>query len=209
MTGLLLIGGGGHCKAAIDVIEEEGRFTIAGIVERDDTDKAPVLGYPLVGTDGDLPDLVNTHRAAIVTIGQIKTPEPRIRAFNAAQAAGADLPVVVSPRAHVARSATLQDGTLVMHGAIVNADAAIGRNCIVNSLALVEHDARIGDHCHIATGARINGGVAIADGCFIGSGAIIINGVSIGAGSVVGAGCVVREDLPAASVVTHTQRRSA
>jgi len=30
---LILIGGGGHCTACIDVIEQEGRFAIAGIVD--------------------------------------------------------------------------------------------------------------------------------------------------------------------------------
>ena len=30
---IILIGGGGHCRACIDVIEQEGRFTIAGIVD--------------------------------------------------------------------------------------------------------------------------------------------------------------------------------
>jgi len=29
---IILIGGGGHCKSCIDVIEQEGRFIIAGIV---------------------------------------------------------------------------------------------------------------------------------------------------------------------------------
>ena len=31
---ILLIGGGGHCRACVDVLEQEGRFQIAGIVER-------------------------------------------------------------------------------------------------------------------------------------------------------------------------------
>ena len=30
---LILIGGGGHCKSCIDVIEKEGRFQISGIVD--------------------------------------------------------------------------------------------------------------------------------------------------------------------------------
>ncbi len=30
---IILIGGGGHCKSCIDVIEQEGRFQITGIVD--------------------------------------------------------------------------------------------------------------------------------------------------------------------------------
>ncbi len=30
---IILIGGGGHCKACIDVIEQENKYTIAGIID--------------------------------------------------------------------------------------------------------------------------------------------------------------------------------
>ena len=32
---IILIGGGGHCKSCIDVIEAEDKFEIAGIVDND------------------------------------------------------------------------------------------------------------------------------------------------------------------------------
>lgn len=207
MTGLLLIGGGGHCKAAIDVIETAG-LAIAGVLDRPDAGLTEVLGYPLLGNDDALPALVAQGHSALVTIGQIKSPTPRIRAFNAAQAAGARIPHVVSPRAHVSRHATLGEGTMVMHGAVINAAARVGRNVIVNSLALIEHDADVADHCHVATGARVNGDVTIGTGCFIGSGAVLKNGIAIGAGSVIGAGAVIRHDIPEGSFVPITPERT-
>ena len=33
---LILVGGGGHCKACIDVIEEQGKFEILGILDLKD-----------------------------------------------------------------------------------------------------------------------------------------------------------------------------
>ena len=33
MKDIVLIGGGGHCKAVIDVVEQEGRFNIIGIID--------------------------------------------------------------------------------------------------------------------------------------------------------------------------------
>lgn len=33
-TEILLIGAGGHCPSCIDVIEQEGRFSIAGVVDK-------------------------------------------------------------------------------------------------------------------------------------------------------------------------------
>ncbi|WP_286829424.1 MULTISPECIES: acetyltransferase [Kordiimonas] len=208
MTRLILIGGGGHCKAAIDVIEKEGCYSIAGIIERPATDYDNVLGYPVIGTDDDLAGLVSAHSFAFVTIGQIKSPEPRCRAFERVARAGAILPVIVSPNAYVSHHSSLGEGTLVMHGAIVNAAATVGLNCILNSQSLVEHDAKIGNHCHIATGARVNGDVIVEEGCFIGSGAILKNGVTIGAGSIIGAGCVIRNDIPPSSLIRQTTERA-
>lgn len=206
-TPLLLIGGGGHCKAAIDVIEAAG-LAIAGVLDRPEAGLTEVLGHPVLGGDDALPALVAQGYAALVTIGQIKSAAPRIRAFEVAQAAGAQMPCVVSPRAYVSCHATLGDATLVLHGAVVNAAARVGRNVIVNSLALIEHDAEVGDHCHVATGARVNGNVAIGAGCFIGSGVVIKNGISIGAGSVIGAGTVISHDLPKGSFVTVMPERN-
>ena len=207
MTGLLLIGGGGHCKAAIDVIEAAG-LTIVGVLDRPAAGLNGVLGYPLLGGDEVLPALVAQGHAALITIGQIKSAVPRIRAFEAAQAAGAEMPSVVSPHAYVSRHATVGDGTLVLHGAVVNAAARVGLNVIVNSLALIEHDAVVGDHCHVATGARVNGNVTLGAGCFIGSGAVLKNGITIGAGSLIGAGAVVRHYIPEGSFVPPTLERT-
>lgn len=201
MSGLLLIGGGGHCRACIDVIEAAGRFTIAGIVQPVADGTAPVLGYPVLGVDADLPRLLQQTPAGLVTVGQIKSPATRQRLFGVLRDLGAELPVVISPHAHCSRHARVGEGSILMHGSLVNAGAVIGLNAIVNSQALVEHDAVIGDHCHIATGARVNGGVRIGDGVFIGSGAVLREGITVGAGAVIGAGCVVLRDVPDGTVL--------
>lgn len=203
----MLIGGGGHCKAAIDVIEAAG-LTIIGVLDRPEAGLTEVLGYPVLGDDDALPALIARGYQALVTVGQIKSAAPRIRAFEAAQAAKATMPRVISPHAHVSPYATLGEGTLVLHGALVNSAAQLGRNVIINSLALVEHDAEVGDHCHVATGARVNGSVTVGAGSFIGSGAVLKNGVTIGAGAVIGAGVVISHDISEGSFVPVTPKRS-
>jgi sugar O-acyltransferase (sialic acid O-acetyltransferase NeuD family) len=183
---ILLAGAGGHARACIDVLEQEGRFAVTGLVGLPHEVGARIFGYPVLGTDANLPALRGDCAQAIVSIGQIKTPEPRMRLFNLLQQGGYALPVIVSPRAYVSRHAKLGEGTIVMHGAVVNAGAVVGRNCIINSQALVEHDAVIADHCHIATAAAINSGVRIGAGTFIGSNSSVRQGVDIGARCVIG-----------------------
>jgi sugar O-acyltransferase (sialic acid O-acetyltransferase NeuD family) len=200
MKPLILIGGGGHCRSCIDVIESEGTYQIVGIIERENARAVSTIDYELLGTDGDLPSLVAQYRSAVVTVGQIKSPEIRIRLFQTLQVLSANIPVIVSPHAYVSRYAQISAGTFVMHGAFVNAKADICENCIINSQALIEHDVTIESHCHISTGAKINGHAYIETGTFIGSGAVIKEGVRIGSQCIVGAGTVVLRDLPPGTI---------
>lgn len=190
---IILVGAGGHCRSCIDVIEMEGRFSVAGVVDRPDAGAvAPVLGYPVLGTDSDLSTLRKRYDYALVTVGQIKTPAVRIQLFDRLRAFGFELPVICSPRAYISKHATVGAGTIVMHDVLVNAGASIGENCILNSKALIEHDAQIGAHCHISTGAIINGGVRVGNGTFFGSNAVSVHGISIQAGSFIAAGSLER-----------------
>jgi sugar O-acyltransferase (sialic acid O-acetyltransferase NeuD family) len=167
---LILIGGGGHCAACIDVIEQEDKFQIAGIVEKD-VGRETLLGYPIVGGDDNLRYLRSNYDYALITVGQIKTPSIRIRLFEYAKSLGFILPNVISPRAYVSRYASIGQGTIIMHDALINSRATIGYNCIINSKALVEHDAVVEDYCHISTGAIVNGCAIVRQGTFVGSNA--------------------------------------
>jgi sugar O-acyltransferase (sialic acid O-acetyltransferase NeuD family) len=200
-SSIILIGGGGHCRSCIDVIEQTERFQIVGIVDVLEKIGQEVLGYPVIGTDDDLPDLVHKGHEFLIALGQLKSPESRMRLFGLLEDVGAEMATVVSPYAYLSRHASIGKGTIVMHHAVVNAGARVGENCIVNTRAVVEHDADISDHCHISTGALINGGVCIGSGVFFGSCAVAREYITIGDGSFVGANHVVAENLPLNSVV--------
>ena len=203
MSDLLLIGGGGHCRSCIDVIEAEGQYRIRGIVQPLSGETDGILGYPVLGLDEDLPFLLQETAQALVTVGQIRSPEIRIRLYELLKQSGGKLPKIVSPFAYCSKYAEMEEGTIVMHGAIVNAGANIGANCIINSQAMIEHDVIVADHSHVSTGARVNGGVTIGKGSFIGSGAIIKEGITIGENVIIGAGQVVLRDVPSGAVIKN------
>ncbi len=169
---ILLVGGGGHCGACIDVIEREQRFTIVGIIDGR-VDRQEISGYPILGGDDLLRQLRRKFDFACVTVGQIADPEPRIRLVQLLTELGYHLPSIISPRAMVSRTAHVGNGTIVMHDALVNAHAHVDENCILNTKSLVEHDARIAAFCHISTGAIVNGGAHVGYGSFVGSGAVV------------------------------------
>ena len=192
---ILLIGGGGHCRACVDVLEQEGRFQIAGIVERNGGPREAVLGYPVLGADEDLAQLKEKYEFVLVTVGQIKSAIPRKLLYEKLITLGFQLPVILSPRSYVSPHARVGSGTIVMHDVLVNAGAHVGENCILNSKSLIEHDAVIGDHCHISTGSILNGEAQIGHESFVGSGAVVREGVRIGARSLIAGGARVMGDL--------------
>ena len=169
---LILIGGGGHCKSCIDVIEQSGQFEVVGILDKQELVGQKVLDCDIIGTDDQIDRLAKQGHEFLITIGQIRSPQLRQKLFTKLQVCHASLATVISPRAYVSKHASVEEGSIVMHHALVNANARIGKNCIINSKALIEHDVVIGDHCHISTAAIVNGGTEIKQGTFFGSNAV-------------------------------------
>lgn len=169
MKKIVLIGGGGHCKSVIDVIEQEKQFEIHGIVDKPEKIGSYILGYEVIAADDNLQKLAKRFKYALVTVGQIKSPDLRIKLFNLASKAGFSLPSIISPNAYVSKHSSLGKGVVVMHHAVVNANTSIGDNCIINSKALIEHDCEVAEHCHISTNATINGGSKVGTRSFVGS----------------------------------------
>ena len=192
MKDIVLIGGGGHCKSVVDVIEQESLFNIVGIVDKLELLGKDVLGYPVIGNDSELDNLVKQCNSAIITVGQITSPLTRVNLFNKIVKLGFDLPTIISPRAYVSQYAHIGVGSVIMHDAVVNAGAIVGDNCIVNTKSLVEHDSVIGNHCHISTNAIINGNVVVGNGSFIGSGAVTKEGIRIDDNFFAKAGSLVK-----------------
>jgi sugar O-acyltransferase (sialic acid O-acetyltransferase NeuD family) len=194
----LILIGGGHCMACIDVIERQGLFQIAGIVDTADKIGHCVLNYRVIASDEQLSELASRFDNFLITLGQIKSPDKRIKLFNILENLGVNLPVVISPHALVSDYAAIGKGTIIMHHSLVNAGAVIGSNCIINSKALIEHNVCIGDHCHVSTGAIVNGDAVVGTGCFVGSGSVVREGVRIGTNNIVSAGTRIMRDIESA-----------
>ncbi|MAR99895.1 MAG: acetyltransferase [Nitrosomonadales bacterium] len=191
---IILIGAGGHALSCIDVIEQEDKFKIAGLIGKKEELGRKVCGYNIIGIDNDLVDLFKQYKNAHISIGKINT-DIRNNIFIQTTKIGFSMPTITSPNAYVSDYADIGDGSIIMHGVIINAGVNIGNNCIINSKALIEHHVQIEDGCHVSTNCIINGNVKIGTGTFIGSSACIKNNISIGKNSVIGMGLSVRKDL--------------
>lgn len=193
MRRLILVGGGGHCRSVIDVIESVG-YIIEGILDLPSEVGNTILGYPVIGTDDRIPEFVNTCDF-VITVGFVKDVSLRVKLCDKVQSAGGHLATIVASTAYVSHHATVNYGTVVMHHAFVNAGAIIGKNVIVNTFANIEHGVCIGDHSHISTGAMINGECIVGNRCFIGSQSVLNNCINICDDVIVGAGSMVRKSI--------------
>jgi len=188
---IILIGGGGHCVSVIDVIENDNKFNILGILDSNIKENN-VLGYKILGGDNLIPELVNENTYFLITVGQIKSYSTRKKIAKILIENKAKLATIISTLAYVSKHATIGEGSIIMNGAVVNAKSTIGKNCIINTKSNVEHGVSIGDFCHLSTCAVINGDSVIGNGTFIGSNATISNGVLIEEKSIISAGKFIK-----------------
>lgn len=192
---IILIGGGGHCKSVIDVIEQENKFEIVGIIDIKEKIGSKVLNYTIIGCDDDIEILSETHKNFFITFGQGKSNSFRKETFDKLKKLNLNLPIIKSPISYVSTHSVIGEGTIIMHGAIVNAGAKVGVNCILNTQSLIEHDVELGNHCHISTKATLNGTVKVGNSVFAGSTCVIADGLNVCDDVTIGAGSTVIKSI--------------
>lgn len=191
---LVLIGGGGHARVVISAVKKLNRFEIVGYVALED--QGPQLGVPFLGNDGVLESLIAEEKAAhaVIGIGHTRDNALRRRMHQKLAGLGYSFPVIVSTDATVNRGVTLDPGTVVMDGAVIQPGSRVGAFSIINTHASVDHDCEIGRFVHVAPGAVLSGSVRVGDDCLLGAGCTILQERTIHPGCIIGAGAVVVND---------------
>lgn len=207
---LILIGAGGHAKVLLSLMLDLGR-PILGVCD-------PALlrsgietwrDIRVLGDDSALDSFDPVSVKLVNGIGYVPGSSTRHTLHQMLIRRGFKFAILVHERAWVDSSCLIGEGSQIMAGAVLQADASVGVSCIVNTGATVDHDCVIEDHVHIAPGATLCGGVRIGSGAFIGAGATLIQGVRVGAGAVVGAGTVVLKNISEKELFLGHQSRDA
>ena len=188
LTGLLILGFGGHARAVADVALMLGvkhlRFLDSHARPDETFREFPVLrrwdealphGWFVMPASGDCFN--------------------RQTQCNWTHHHGWPLATLVSPTATIGVGATLGVGTFVGHHAHVGPMASIGVGCVINTGAIVEHECTVGDFTHVSINAAIAGRCHVGHCCFIGAGSTVIDGVKIVGGVTLGAGACAHRDL--------------
>jgi sugar O-acyltransferase (sialic acid O-acetyltransferase NeuD family) len=191
---IFVFGASGHAKVVIDIIERQGLYEIAFLVDDDlSLQGRDFFGYPVIGGKDDLLARADSPQRAIVAIGS-----NRARRLVSAWLTdnGFDRVAAVHPSAQLSRGVQIGKGTVVMAGVCINADTRIGEDVIINTGASVDHDSTIDSGVHLAPGSTLCGTVAIGEQSFVCAGATVIPNLTVGKHVIVGAGSTVIADVP-------------
>lgn len=206
---VILYGGTGQAKVVRPILEHYGAKVVAVF---DDTPNLPrpFPDVPLFRGHELAKWLAGRKRAGIgfsITIGN---PHGRARLrLHALLAREGMRPVtVIHPTAWIADSARIGEGCQIMAGAIICAEARIGRQCIINTKASIDHEDFIEEGCEVAPGATLCGLVHMRVNSWVCAGATVLPGITIGEDSTVGAGAVVTANVPAGVTVVGIPART-
>lgn len=179
---MVLYGASGHAKVVIEVLEANN-ITLDYIVD-DNCSIYELLGYPVKHQSSDFDEV-------IIAVGSCQDRKKIAERITAKKYLSIAHPsAIISPRA------TVNDGTVIMQGAIVQSCANIGCHCILNTGSFVGHDVKLSDFVHVAPRATITGNVEVGECSWIGAGAVVRQGIKIGANCMIGAGAIVVKDVP-------------
>ena len=192
MSGILVLGAGGHGKVVADILCCQGR-TVRGFLDDDPaTWGGTRLGLPVLGAIATYVEYAPD--GLVLGIGDIATRTQVVERLGApAHPLWCN---AIHPTAIVARSVQLGCGVAIAAGVIVNPDTTLGDHSVINTGATVDHDCIIGAHVHVGPGVHLAGGIQVGRAAFIGIGASVNPWLTIGDGATVGAGSVVVADVP-------------
>jgi len=195
MKNIVIFGSGGHAKVIVDIIEKQGKFNIAGFIDRYREKNTVIMGYKVIGDESSLKDIIFSYEiyGGIIGIGdnsirakfrdKVIKIIPNFKFVNC-----------IHPKSILGKDATLGMGNIVMAGAIINSSTKINNHCILNTNSSIDHDCLMSDFSSIAPNTAVGGNVKIGDYSAIGIGANILPSVNIGKNCIIGGGSLVCHD---------------
>ena len=193
---LVILGGGGHSKMCIDILNITDEYEVVGVLDSLRDKGEIVSGVEVIGNNSSLEILFKKGiRRAINGVGSVLKPDVRKSLYEKLRQIGYKIPNLIHPSAVVEPSVILGEGNQIMMGACVGSDVRIVDNVIVNSGSIISHDSLLNSHSHIAPGAILAGGVTVGELSVVGMGAIIYMNVNVAAKCTIKNGEAIFKDV--------------
>jgi sugar O-acyltransferase (sialic acid O-acetyltransferase NeuD family) len=196
MEKIIIAGRSGHSKVLIDIVEKEKKYEIIGFIDKYHTSDRNFMGYSILGTDEDIPQIVKSYSigGGLIAIGDNYL---RYKISNKISNIFSEFRFVkaIHPSAQIAKDVIIGDGTVIMAGVTINPCCSIGRFCILNSGSTLDHDSVMEDYSSLAPKATTGGNCRICGYSAIGIGAVLIHNINIGEHTIIGAGSTVLRNI--------------
>ena len=204
---IVLYGGGGFSRIAIDILKVTHAYNVHGVVDMKYPEIQDVMGVPVIGGDEQLQEIYDEgYRKIFNGVGVINGQYGHKLPYEKLKKYGFEFPNVIHKTAILEPSTVLGEGVLVCAGAIIGAMAQIGNNCVINAGSIISHDCIVSDNCHIASGAVLAGIVTVGENTLIGQNVSIYSRVKIGSNVVIENGCSIFKDVPDNTIVRNKAR---
>jgi sugar O-acyltransferase (sialic acid O-acetyltransferase NeuD family) len=208
MTPLIVIGGGGHAREIIDVIEAMNRtqkaFEFLGFAADEYYNEVEMSARGAKYLGGVEETLEGLDAQYVIGIGN---GEARRSIDGIASANRREAAILVHPDSSMGFGVELGPGAVVTAGARLTTEVKLGRHVHVNVNCTVSHDVRLDDYVTLSPGVNVSGWVHVHELVTMGTGSSTIDRVEIGARTIVGAGATVTRSLPADVTAVGTPAR--
>ena len=196
MKNVLISGASGHSKMIIDILHKTKTYNIIGFIDSFKEDGRNISGYDIIGSIDDLKRIKEEHNIYGIIIGvgdNFTRKEMKERIDNLSLVL--KFPSVIHPSAVIAEDVTISEGSVIMASVVVNANAKIGKFCILNTATSLGHDSVMDDFSSLASGATTGGNVKIGFCSAICLKASLIQKITIGNHTVIGAASLVLKSI--------------
>ncbi len=211
MNDLIILGCGGVGRFVLHAVNEINnlakRWKVRGFIDDDENEynSSRIEGIPVLGTR----DWLKEHPDVSVIVA-LSDPQVKYNLIKQLHSYGCtNFPAIIHPSAWIAKSVSIEEGTIIYPGTSINVNATIGRFSVINMNCAIGHDVTIDDYSFLAPNVGIGGNSLISEGCNIGIGASVIQSIQIGKWSTVGAGAVVIRNVETEQTVVGVPARPA
>lgn len=196
MKKVLIFGASEQAKSTIDIIEQEQKHKIVGILDDNLPKNSGFEGYTVLGKIENLKEIsvqLGIH-AGIIAIGDNYT---RLQVYRRIMRIAPNFSFItgIHPSVILGKNVHIGQGSLIMPGVIINNDTQIGEHTYIGNQTSIDHDSVVEDFVRFSPGCTTGGAVKVGFCSAICLKVGIIHGMSIGQHTVVGAGAIVTQKL--------------
>ena len=193
---VVLFGAGAHAHVIIDILEKQGQYQIAGIIDSKREIGELFDDYKIIGRQEKLKSIVQDYciEGGIVCVGDnywrgylvnyIKSIIPDFNFVNA-----------IHPNSIIGKGLCIGVGNAIMAGVIIDPYVTIKNHCIININSSLGHFSIMEDFSSLSGAVMSGGYVHYKEYSAVSLGVILFDRLSVGKHSVIGAGSLVTKDI--------------